>query len=284
MTERVKPGLRRFLEIGFWVGIVAFFWTLDTLTKLDERGRAGRDFDEFRLFANQATSAVAVMVMVLFVAWWLRQFPLDRSRPWPTVLLGHLVGTGLFAVGHYALMVALRRVVYGLNGIDYMPDQNHLPNLIYEYKKDIKIYVAIVAIIATYRYLRGRAAQRGEEAAPPPPPPFESPAPKLAVQSSKGEVLLDVDNVDFLVAARNYVAVHAAGKEYLVRSPLGELAERLPDHFVRTHRSYLVNVERVEEVRRAEGAVSLRLASGDDVPVSRGYRDELESRVEQIRL
>ncbi len=285
MTEHRKPHLRRLLEIAFWVGIVAFFWTLDTLTKLEEIRRTGREVDWFRLLANQSTSALAVLVMIVFVAWWLRQFPLDRSRPPLTLLLGHVVGSGLFALGHYTLMVAFRRAVYGLQGIDYMPDQNHLPNLIYEYKKDIKIYLAAVAIIATYRYMRGRGERASDLPEPPVKPTSESPPPKLAVQTAKGELLLDIDRIDYLEAARNYVAVHSDGSEYLVRSPLRELTARLPaERFVRSHRSFLVNLDAVEEIRSDEGSPSLILRDGSRVPVSRGYRDEVKSRLEGLRL
>ncbi len=289
MTERQTPHLRRLLEIGLWVGVVALFWTLDTLTKLDNLGRIGATVDRFRLVANQATSAVAVLLMILFVAWWLRQFPLDRSRPPLTVLLGHLVGSGLFAIGHYALMVSFRRVVYGLRGLAYMQGQNHLPNLVYEYKKDIKIYLAVVAIIAAYHYVRGRGERADESpegsADRPLEPAREGRVPKLAVQTARGELLLDIDQIDYLEAARNYVAVHAGGAEYLVRSPLADLAERLPvELFVRAHRSFLVNVDAVEQIRSDDGTATLILRGGGRVPVSRGQRDAVKRRLDRLRL
>ena len=117
----------------------------------------------------------------------------------------------------------------------------HLPNLIYEYKKDIKIYLAAVAIIAAYRYYRGQRSdaklQAGEGQAPG--GGASSASMKLAVQTAKGERLLEIGRIDYLEAAHNYVAVHAEGEQYLVRSPLSALLTRLPaGRFVRTHRSY----------------------------------------------
>jgi len=278
-TGETVQSWRRALEVAFWIAIIGFFWTLDTLTKIDERQRTGVGLDDFRLITDQVTSALAVFAMVAFVAFWLRQFPLERTRPLPT-LVGHAVGSVLFATGHYTLMVLLRRIVFSVNGLQYMPNQNHWPNLVYEYRKDIKIYLAAVAIIAAYRYFRSQrdaAGVAGELTA--------DPAAKLTVQTAKGELLLDIERIEYLEAARNYVAVHADGGEYLIRSPLSALAERLPDRlFARTHRSYMVNVDEIDEVRSTDGAQQLILKSGARIPVSRGYRDAVKAQLDRIRL
>ena len=58
---------RRALEAGAWAALIALLWGLDTLTKLAVRERTGVGLDDFRLFAEQATSAAAALVMVAFL-------------------------------------------------------------------------------------------------------------------------------------------------------------------------------------------------------------------------
>jgi hypothetical protein len=277
-------GRRRALEVALWIVAIGFFWVLDTLTKLDERRRTGVGLDDFRLATEQATSALAVLLMIAFVVFWLDRFPLDRQRIALT-LLAHSVGSALFATGHYALLVIFRKVVFSLNGMQYMPGQNHFANLVYEYKKDIKIYLFAIAIVTTYRYFRDQQRLSGALSRTT---PSEPPAPadrKLAVKTRKGERLIDIEAIDYLQAAGNYVEVHSAGERFLVRSALGALAERLPSGgFLRTHRSLLVNVAAVVESRGSGAAQELVLRNDATIPVSRSYRDGVKQLLEDHKL
>ncbi len=296
MKTSKNPGLRRWvLAVSFWATLIGSFWTLDTLTKLDVQQRYGAETDTFRLITSQATSAIGVFVMVAFVAFWLRQFPLDPKRPLPT-LVGHIVGSGLFAIGHYAILVALRRLAYGFKGLTYMQGQRHFGNLIFEYKKDIKIYLTIVGILAAYRYVRDSRTQinaletvpesppSGEPAADPEPTGPQTPT-KLVVQTRRGERLLEIDDIEYLEAARNYIVVHTGVERFLVRSPLSTLLDRLPEGlFVRTHRSFLVQVGKIVELQTVDSSHVLILRSEAQVPVSRSYRDAVKALVEGMGI
>ena len=94
------------------------------------------------------------------------------------------------------------------------------------------------------------------------------------------ESVIDVDRIERLSAARNYVSVHAGGREYVVRETLANICERLPtQRFVRTHRSHVVNVGCVTELRASRsGGREAVLGSGAVVPVSRSYRNAVEER------
>ena len=290
-AEETSIWKRRALEVGFWVLLISVLWTLDGMTKVQMRERTGVGLDDFRLITEQVTSGLAALAMVAFVSAWLRQFPLKRSAPLQT-LVGHLVGSVLFAVGHYFLFVILRKIVFAINGMAYMPDQNHLRNLVFEYQKDLKIYIGMVAIIAAYRHFRSR---REESEAPDPAAQEEltgretiaegrSPR-KLVVQTRSGERLLDISEIDYLEAARNYVSVHSEGKVYLVRSPLNALLLRLPiGRFIRTHRSFLVNIDAITELQTLHPGHVLLLRTGAQVPVSRRYRDEVKETLDAMAV
>ena len=83
--------------------------------------------------------------------------------------------------------------------------------------------------------------------------------------------IIDVDDLDFVQAQDDYVAFHAGGREYLKEQPLSEV-EGLLDatRFVRMHRSFVLNVERiarVEPLTRDSRVVILK--DGRRLPVSR---------------
>jgi DNA-binding LytR/AlgR family response regulator len=85
--------------------------------------------------------------------------------------------------------------------------------------------------------------------------------------------------VRYVEAQGDYARLHTAGESHLVRTPLSVLEERWSDAgFVRIHRSTLVCLAHVEEVRSVDGRMSVVLG-GDELPVSRRHTRELRDRL-----
>lgn len=261
-----KPAVRRLGEAAFFVALVGVLWTADTLTKFSQLRFLGYTPDSFRLITEQATSAVVVLLLVPCVAWWLTRFPLQRDRL-VAATAGHVLGSMLFAAAHYFLMVGLRYIVFMIADERYVFSEFWFRNLVIEYQKDIKIYVVTVGIIAAYRYVRAARARATVT------------TDRLVVQTGKGETIIRRDDIEHLEAARNYVTVSTGERDYLVRNTLAKLEEQLaPGQIVRTHRSYLVNIDKIEEIRTTDsGGYEIHLESGKTVPLSRGYRDKFRS-------
>lgn len=97
----------------------------------------------------------------------------------------------------------------------------------------------------------------------------------LWVSQRGGEMVrVDLDAVIFVQAEGEYVRLHLSGSNHLHREPIGALLNRLdPARYVRIHRSYIVDRDRVVAVRRrATGGYLVRMASGEDLPVGRHFR------------
>jgi two-component system, LytTR family, response regulator len=92
--------------------------------------------------------------------------------------------------------------------------------------------------------------------------------------------VIDLNDVDWLGAADNYVALHCAGREYLVRDTIAHLEERLdPADFVRVHRSTIVRIDRIAELMPdLHGDFQIRLKDGTALALSRTYRPSVEAR------
>lgn len=103
---------------------------------------------------------------------------------------------------------------------------------------------------------------------------------RIPVRSEGKVKVIDLTDVDWLSAADNYVTLHAAGREYLVRDTLAALERRLdPQLFVRVHRSTIARLDRIAELRPdAHGDFTIRLKDGTRLGMSRTYRATVEAR------
>lgn len=104
--------------------------------------------------------------------------------------------------------------------------------------------------------------------------PDEPPMERISVRTGSRYRLLDLADVEWFEAARNYVRLHIAGEPALARMRLSELERRIDRRrFARTHRSFIVNLDHVLEIRRvASDRWVVVLQSGQEVPLSRSYR------------
>jgi hypothetical protein len=264
--NRFNP--RVLLEAAGWIALVTLLWGTDLLSKFSVREQTGVGLDNFRLVSEQVTSAVAILIMVPFLVQWLKLFP-PRLEEWPRVIIGHTIGSIFFAFGHFVLMVMLRIPWYALNGRTYVWREPFVSNLIVEYQKDIKIYIGFVIVISAYQYYR-----RSRTSEP------QSHVDRLIVQSGTGDSVLRLEEIDYLEAARNYISVHADGREYIVRDTMTNVARRLSGGpFVRTHRSFIVNIDKIKEIRTVDAGQRVILTSGEDVPLSRSYREEFTQKI-----
>ena len=85
------------------------------------------------------------------------------------------------------------------------------------------------------------------------------------VKSRGRIVFVRADEVDWFEAAGNYVALHAGAKLHLVRGTMSALESRLdPGRFQRVHRSTIVRLDRVRELRAKATFATTSSSSGTE--------------------
>ena len=100
--------------------------------------------------------------------------------------------------------------------------------------------------------------------------------------SAEGSVrVLKTADVDWWETEGNYVRAHVGGASHLVRMTAARLESQLdPASFVRIHRRYLVNMDRVAEVQPwFSGDAVVILKTGAKLRLSRSYRDAFHGRL-----
>lgn len=103
---------------------------------------------------------------------------------------------------------------------------------------------------------------------------------RLPIPQGEGVIrYLEVGQVDWIEAANQYVRLHVAKRSYLVRESMGGLSASLdPERFQRIHRSAIVNLDRIDELRAAAPSqFRAVLRDGKVLPVSPQHWDALKS-------
>lgn len=91
-------------------------------------------------------------------------------------------------------------------------------------------------------------------------------------------VRVDVKDILYIEAERNYSRIYAKLKEYLLVMTLKDLDEKLPQkHFIRVHRSFIVNISQIDEVATSHIVIAKKA-----IPVSKTLKEELLNRLHTI--
>jgi len=102
-------------------------------------------------------------------------------------------------------------------------------------------------------------------------------AARIAFKAKGSIVLLDLADILAVQAEGNYVSLQQQRNSYLVHESLSSMAEKLrPFGFIRIHRSVIVNISAVEEIRSLPtGEYRLRIRVGKEYLVTRTYKHNL---------
>ncbi|MDP9912797.1 LytTR family DNA-binding domain-containing protein [Variovorax boronicumulans] len=311
LYERYEP-IRRYVEVGFWIVVMAVQAVFNTSVALVDAGRRAVPHATWEILVWEGSSHLVLLALVpgiVAVERWLSPLP---RRHLLRYLAGHAVASVVFSVVHVVAMFALRALAYAAVGERY-DFADWRGQWGYEYLKDVRAYVSMVFGIWAYRLfmlrLQGEArvldapedagaaqavmppvaAEAPTDAAaaamppapaleaPPAPPPVVARPERFLVRKLRREFLIAATDIDWLQAEGNYVGLHVNGHDYLLRATLTDFLTQLnPATFVRVHRSHAVNLGRIKEIEPLDGGdARLHMHDGTSVPCSRRYRDAL---------
>lgn len=100
---------------------------------------------------------------------------------------------------------------------------------------------------------------------------------RFPIKTSSRVFFVRMEDIDWVEAADNYVCLHVGVDTHLLRETMNSIEGRLDSaHFCRIHRSSIVNVDRIKELRPwFHGEYVVVLADGTELTLSRSYRDRL---------
>ena len=101
----------------------------------------------------------------------------------------------------------------------------------------------------------------------------------LFVKSGKKIFRIEYASILFIEGVKEYIAIHTETEKILAYKRMKEMAEVLPESFVRIHNSYIINLRHVR--KSEQSSVQIR---DEWLPVSNSYKDIFQNKIRQRLL
>ncbi len=282
-----KTFVQNFLKYQkFWGAVLLVGWfsinmVVLATTILMERSRDGKPLAAWEAFCWEISSIVLVLLLIPVGIWVNDRWFVKVS--FKARLLLHILATLPFSIVHVAGMVAIRQFWYSFMGSQYRFGELPL-EFFYEYRKDAQAYLTISLVVFGYRLivrrLQGEASYLAEsdEAESQFDGEPQSPPEHLLIKKLGREFLIQTSDIKWIEASGNYANLHIKTHVYPMRVTMEKLEKRLPDNFLRIHRSTIVNMKHIKEVEALDsGDHQVRLLGGIDLVLSRRYRESFKN-------
>lgn len=99
----------------------------------------------------------------------------------------------------------------------------------------------------------------------------------IFVKSDKKIIKLNLDDISHIEAFGNYIKIYA-GEMILTHQTLSDFLDKLPDHFLRIHKSYAINFNHLKLI---DGNQFL-LQNGVKLPIGKSYRKTVLEKIDKI--
>ena len=96
----------------------------------------------------------------------------------------------------------------------------------------------------------------------------------FAVDTREGRTLIPYSRIDFFEARDKKIVAVTDSIEYSFYDTIEKLSEELPAQFVRCHRSFIVNTEKIFRIKASENIIETE--SGEIIPLSRSYKKSVK--------
>lgn len=104
---------------------------------------------------------------------------------------------------------------------------------------------------------------------------------RIAIRENGRILFVRTNEIDWIESQGNYLEIHAGKTTHILRQTISGLEEQLdPEDFARIHRSTIVRLDRVQEMKMSfPGANKIVLRDGTQLFLSRRFRDKLRQRI-----
>ena len=96
---------------------------------------------------------------------------------------------------------------------------------------------------------------------------------RLVIENKSGKIFIPYNRILYIESREKKLFVRTAREEYGFYDTVEHLVQVLPNIFIRCHRGFIVNRQKIKKVFWAKN--EMELESGERIPVSRTYRSEV---------
>lgn len=99
----------------------------------------------------------------------------------------------------------------------------------------------------------------------------------ITVKNGKSSIIVDIADIKWIGSDGAYLDIHTTEKKHVVLDSLKNIIKSLPSNFRRIHRSTIVNIDRIKELKsRGNGDYDVIMDSGQELRLSRNYAKPLK--------
>jgi DNA-binding LytR/AlgR family response regulator len=100
----------------------------------------------------------------------------------------------------------------------------------------------------------------------------------IFVRSDRRMKKVDFSEIIYIESYSDYAKIHCLSDTIVTRETISTIESKLPQqHFMRTHRSYIISISRIDSFSNEEIIVGKK-----SIPISRNYKTEVLSRLENV--
>lgn len=236
-----------------------------------ERTGAGAPVVKVAFWEFSSTLVILTLVPLVIRA---VSMAMPGQHDWKRLLAVHVPGVLLYSALHILGFVMLRKIGHAVFwGEAYIFTDNPMREFAYEFRKDVFTYVIIAAFIVLGRQFAQMKADlaiaRRDAAA----------TKQLSVKSGGRTLYVTVADILAANSSGNYLELKTVARTLTLRMTLAALEDQVSaagGQVVRVHRSWLINPSALRELKpTGSGDAVAVLENGDEVPVSRRFRERL---------
>lgn len=172
-----------------------------------------------------------------------------------------------------AHLILFSLILFGFSNLMHENPMTLL-DLIYE-KLSTRLYIALsiyIALSVTHFLISRRRHNR--EASPKNNPS------SITVKNGKSTVIVDVADIKWIGSDGAYLDIYTEDKKHVVLDSLKNMIKSLPENFKRIHRSTIVNIDRITELKsRGNGDYDVVMDDDQVLRLSRNYSKNLKGNL-----
>ncbi|NMH88548.1 LytR/AlgR family response regulator transcription factor [Flavivirga algicola] len=105
----------------------------------------------------------------------------------------------------------------------------------------------------------------------------------IAVKKGDKLIFLKLDDIFYFEASDKYVTINTDKEGFITEKSLSQLESRLPDYFLRVHRSFIVNINCVKEIQKyfnSKYVISLNNKKRTNITTGRSYKEKIKEWID----
>lgn len=100
----------------------------------------------------------------------------------------------------------------------------------------------------------------------------------IVIRSERKNVQIPYDHIEYVESVGNYVRIQtSSGETILSKEKISRLEEKLPEYFLRIHRSIIVNRDKIQSFNKEWITVN-----ENDLPLSRKYKEQIINQLKEV--